>query len=218
MLTILLSGCAFGLVSGIEDQAVPPDELPATEVDLKGRTYAIAAEALSITDPPGLDGMKDDFLSRKLLVFVAAEDQDALELRITLAAPDGRQDPCEKVRAFPIADFSQDPLFSVEGGELTTSFGGGHPATFRELALSGVFDPDALAWHDGTMDAMLDARELEPALPEGTDVCELVDGLGGACEACDDGEDLCFHLGIEGIRAQQIEMDFDEDPSSRCNR
>lgn len=218
MLTILLSGCAFGLVSGIENGVAPVDELPATEVDLKGRTYAIGADALTITDPPGLDGMKDDFLSRPLLVFVADEAEDALEMRITLAAPDGRQDPCEAVRAFPAADFSQDPLFDVQGGELTTSFGGGFPATFRELGLTGIFDPDALAWHDGTMDAMLDARELEPALPEGTDVCELVDGLGGACEACDDGEEVCFHLGIEGIRAVQIDMAFDEDPSSRCHR
>lgn len=217
MLTILLSGCAFGLVSGIEEDGIGTEELPPTEVALAGRSYAIGAEALTIADPPGLDGMKDEFLSRPLLVFVAEQSGDELQLRITLAAPDGRQDPCEKVRAFPAADFSQDPLFDVRGGELTTSFGGGHPATFRELALTGIFDPDAQAWHDGTMDAMLDARELEPALPEGTDVCELVEGLGGACTACGDGEEACFQLGIEGIRAVRADLDFDEEPEG-CKR
>lgn len=226
---LLLAGfsvaCQFGLSSELVADGSGLDEpadtagadvtsgLPPTAVSLKGMTYGIAADAMTITDPPGLDGFKDQILSRDMLVYVAGEDDDALELDIALAAADGTQDVCEAVRTFPPADFSQNPAFAAGPGEVHTTFGGGHAASFRDLELTGIFDEYAFNWREGTLDAMLDGRELAPALPKGADVCELVDGMGGECVACDDGDIACFHLRIEQIVAEKLEIAFDTTPT-----
>ncbi len=225
LLAGLSAGCSFGLSSSIEvgvDTFASGEDtagidaasgLPPTAVSLVGMTYAIGADTMVIVDPPGLDGFKDQILARDVLVFVAGQDQEALKLNIALAGADGAQDVCEAVRTFPTADYSRNPAFEAGPGELHTTFGGGHAAAFRELELTGIFDEYAFNWRNGTLDAMLDGRELAPALPKGADVCKLVDGMGGACEPCDDGEEACFHLRIEQVVAERVEIEFDVTPT-----
>jgi hypothetical protein len=225
----LLPGCSFGLTAvsdvdvvdvsdgGADGPAVSDDDGPApTAVDLDGRLYAIAPDDLTVVEPAGLDGMFDQVLDRDVLVYVEEESADSIVLDVTLAGPDGLQDPCESVRRFPEGDWRENPVFDVGPGELTTSFGG-HAASFRRLRMSGVFDEYAFSWTDGTLAAELDTRELAPALPSVDDLCGLVEELQGACEPCDDGVEACFALRIEGIVAQQLDADFDPgNGEARC--
>ncbi|MFZ5475595.1 MAG: hypothetical protein ACOZNI_02365 [Myxococcota bacterium] len=218
----LLPGCSFGLMAvpeveddglfgvdpGDEPRSDQDDALTETAVDLDGKLYAIAPDAFTVTEPPGLDGLFDEVLDRDVLVFVESETSDEIVMDVTLAGTDGEQNPCEPVRAFPAGDWSENPVFDVGPGELTTSFGG-HRASFRDLQMSGVFDEYAFTWTDGTLSAELDTRELAPALPEVDDLCELVEELRGSCEPCDDGADACFALRIEGIVAEQRDSVFD---------
>ena len=229
-LLLALTGCNFGLtmetgLGGVDapldggdtdagsgpDAQSEADALPETAVELTGKLYGIPPASMNVTEPPGLNGIFDQVLDRPVLVYIEDETSSTLQLDVALAGTDGRQDPCEAVRRFPEGDWSENPVFDVGPGELTTSFGG-HPATFRHLELSGVFDEYAFAWRDGTLDAQLDTRELAPALPGVDDLCGMVEALGGTCTACDDGEELCFELRIEGIIADMVDDDFEVEP------
>lgn len=236
-----LVGCGgFGLSGGVEDGALdageglwddgaddgdgfeaPDDDgrgevLSETTVALEGRVYAITPAGFRVTEPPGLDALFGEVLDRDVLVFVADETDAALTLNVSLAASDGRQDPCEAVRAFPAGDWTSNPAFEVGPGRLDTSFGG-NAASFRDLSLSGIFDADGGAWRYGMLSAMLDTRELAPALGGIDDVCGLVEDLGGACTACSDGEEACFSLVLEDIVADEVPVAYDATPDvSSC--
>ena len=239
LLPLHLAGCAFGLsvtpLDEVDAQADPDtgggwdgsgrtdedDEgggdapLAPTSADLEGRVYSIPLGALHVVEPAGLGALLAEAVDRDLLVYVAQESSDSLALAAALAGADGQQDPCEVVRAFPAADWSQNPLFEAGPGVLEASFAGS-PAQFRELVLAGVFDADGGAWRDGTLSAELDTRELQPALSEFGDLCALVAELGGACHACDDGADACFDLRVDDVVAEESRVAFD--PSPECAR
>jgi hypothetical protein len=229
----LLVGCTLGLQQNVyPDESVSDDgaggitdpeaaqeeeeELEPTEVGLEGKLYSVTARNLTITEPAGLDAMAEDMLDKDILVYVEEESADELTMMVALSGTDGLQDPCETVREFPAADWSQNPVFDVGPTDLDASFGG-EPAQLRDVRMSGVFDRSGFAWRDGTLSAIMDARELEGALGD-IDVCELVQELGGSCNSCRDGKAFCFALEIEDILAEKIEADFDTTPGrSRCN-
>lgn len=224
-----LIGCTLGLdpildaetpaFADAEDTAGSPggdtDETGPrpTTATLEDRLYRMTADDMVVTEPPGLDGLWDQVLQTPLLAYVNRESSDSLELMLALAGADGLQDPCEAVRSLPPADWSANPAFSAGPGELATSFAG-HAAAFRKLEISGVVDESAGGWHDGTLDAELDTRELQPALGM-DDVCGFVAELGGDCHACGDGEEACFHVSIEQVTAEWVDARFDPTPEGR---
>ena len=226
LLVTLASGCGFGLDSQFatpisapsfadagEASAEEEDGLPSTAVALEGRLYTLEAADMEVLQPPGLDGLWDQVLTRPLLVYVSGESSATLRLDAALGTPSGEQDPCEAVRHFPEADWTQNPVFDAGPGVLETSFAG-HSATFREVQLSGVVDEYGFGWRDGTLTAVLDTRELRAALGGVDDVCALVESLGGECFACSDGEPACFDLEIGEVTAHYSEASFDPTPSS----
>lgn len=220
-------GCGFGLDSALAppvpeggfsggDMSEPPaaaedEDLPETAVDLEGKLYTLTAADMVVTQPPGLNGLWDQVLTRPMLVQVAGESDASLSLLAALGTESGEQDPCESVRRFPDADWSANPVFDAGPGLLSTSFGGS-PATLRDVQLGGVIDEYGFGWRDGTMAATVDTRELRAALPEIDDLCALVETLGGECIACDDGEPACFALQITDITAHYSEAEFDSTP------
>ncbi|GDX78758.1 hypothetical protein LBMAG42_05690 [Deltaproteobacteria bacterium] len=226
-LLLSLSGCAFGLETGLSATPIPAragggvvhdggaaaeDEgLPLTSVDLTGRLYAMSAEDMTVTEPPGLAGLWDKVLTTPLLVYVEKETEDELRLDTALANADGTQNLCEKVRQFPDASWQENPVFAAGPGAFDTSFAGS-AATVRDVELSGVIDEYGFGWRDGTLDATLDTRELKPALGGLDDVCALVSDLGGECFACTDGEIACFTLSIEDVTARFVDAEFDVTP------
>lgn len=228
-LLLPLSGCAIGLdplstaepipgfadgedTAGLADPDTGEGAQP-TQVAMAGRLYRMSADDMVVTEPEGLDGLWDQVLTTPLLVYVVDESATQLQLVAALADEDGLQNPCEKVREFPSADWSHNPAFAAGPGVLDTSFAG-TPASFRELTIRGVVDPYAFGWREGTLDAELDTRELQPALGF-DDVCAFVTDLGGDCHACSDGVDACFHVAIEQVQAEYVDAPFDLTPDTR---
>jgi hypothetical protein len=195
-----------------EDDAEDDPTAPVTAVDLTGRVYGITLANLDVVEPPGVGALLAQEVDRDLLVYVAEETAASLTFAVALAAANGAQDPCETVRTFPVADWSDNPYFVAGPGVLEASFGGS-PASFRDLELTGTFDADGGAWREGTLSAELDTRELAPALGGLGDLCELLADLGGTCEPCGDGADACFTLRVEDVVATQRSTSFDIDPS-----
>src|SRR4051812_42080722 len=82
------TGCSFGLALQPErvfeaegpqspaeqndEGAVSPaeEELPATEVDLAGKLYAVDPASMNVVEPAGLDALLDQVLTRDVLVYV----------------------------------------------------------------------------------------------------------------------------------------------------
>ena len=226
LLVPFAAGCGFGLDSQLappvpeggfaegENADVPDEEvLPPTSVDLEGKLYTLTAADMHVVQPPGLDGLWEQVLTRPLLVQVAGESEASLSLLAALGTESGEQDPCESVRRFPDADWSANPVFDAGPGVLDTSFGGS-PATLREVRRSGGVDEYGFGWRDGTLDAVVDTRELHAALSSIDDLCALVDTLGGECVACADGEPFCFDLSVAEITAAYSEAPFDPTPDT----
>lgn len=226
MLVFLLACGDFGLTSGVDvveadaggaggyapygedDEQV--DETPVS-VDLAGRTWAVDLAEVKVTEPPGMGSMLALMDSTILLFHASNEKERSLDLVVSLAAADGTQNPCEKVQSLPSAEWL-NPLFAIDEGTLNITISGNNVA-FSEAILGATIDADGAGWHDGGLSARIDAREFEAALPQGTDMCELVDAMDGECEACDDGADKCFDLIIEDISAVKARGDFDLTPS-----
>lgn len=230
-----VTGCAMGLQPMVESELIPApsgdvgqnppsedddesgdDALPETSVALEGMVYRIAPGSMTIVEPAGLERMKDQFLTRDVLVYVSEEKAASITFAVALAGDDGRQDPCEAVREFPRADWTANPVFEAGPGTIDASFGG-EPAQLREALFGGVFDEYGFGWTEGSLSFQLDTRELDGALGDGVDGCELVEALGGECGRCGDGEPVCFDVIIEQITAVKAEIGFDErNDGSRC--
>lgn len=210
----MLPGCAFGLLEG---DTGAWQELPAeegwewtTEAELAGRTFSIAPENLPLVEPEGLAPLLEEALATRVLVHVDGQDADTLDLSVTMAGADGRQDPCQPIVGIPSATW-ENPWFEAGPAELVTSFGG-HPATLRAVSFSGVFDRWGVGWTEGRLRATLDAREVDAALPEGLTTCGLLEELGSACEACEDGVAACVTLVFEGVVADLVDVEWQRDP------
>lgn len=215
MLSLLL-GCTLGLQDGTSegDWASIPEEDEGwgwtVESDLTGRTYSIAPEHLPLVEPEGLGPFLEEALTTRVLVHVDRQDGDSLDLSVTMAAADGRQDPCQPIVAIPSASW-MNPYFEAGPTVMTTTFGG-HPATLSDLFFSGVFDRWGVGWTEGTLVATLDGREVDAALPEGLTTCGLLEDLGSACIPCADGEPFCVTLVFEGVVADLVDLEWQRDP------
>ncbi len=209
LLPVMLSACGFGLDEMVADDALLPQE-PPVEVVLEGATYAVSLLDVTVLEPPGLATVFADLDSGPALFHVVREDGDIIELAIALGAVDGRQSKCEPVHALPPADFSGNPWLEVHGAALPLSLGG-HPVSLDYMGLTALFSPDGEDWQSGTLDAVLDTRELAPLFKEGTDVCALVEGMEGTCEPCADGQIACVDVSLDDVIGRQVPIRFDPD-------
>lgn len=221
VLSSVLVGCGGVGLEAMPDEVVPGTADPtaddagvaaaATTGDLGGELFVIHRAGLEVVDPPGLDTMLDQVLDRDVLFYVAAEESTRIRIDLALAGTTGAQDPCATVVELPTADWSHNPVFEVGPGRLEVPISGAL-TTFRDLTLTGTFAEDGTSWSDGEMSAELDARELAAAVPEGTDVCGLVEAMGGACHACDDGAKTCFTLAFDHVGGEKVGLEFDPTP------
>lgn len=218
VLSSVLAGCGGVGLEAMPEEAVPGTADPAADdgmavptSDLAGDVFVIRRAGLQVVEPPGLDTMLDDVLDRDVLFYVAAEESTRIRIDLALAGETGAQDPCAAVVELPTADWTHNPVFEVGPGRLDVPISG-ELTTFRELSLTGTFAEDGASWGDGELSAELDTRELAAAVPEGTDLCGLVEAMGGACHACDDGAKVCFTLAFEEVRGERVELEFDPTP------
>lgn len=195
------------------DSEFPTVDDPPIDADLSGRLYSIGAGNMVIEAPSGLDTVKAQLFPHNLLIYVVDQAGTRLQLAMALAGDDGRQNHCEVVRTLPVADWSNNPAFLVGPGSVQTTFAGS-AATFLDFQLYGVFEPDAARFGHGVLEAGLDLRDLQAALP-GTD-CTALEGYGGSCGACPDGELQCFELRVTQFKGDFLDSAFDSRETGDC--
>lgn len=223
----MLSACGdIGLVASPDDHVVsagaPGDSAeeveeaaPRVQAGLAGRTYRVDLTSVQAVQPSGLSALMATSGSDFLLFHVLDESADELSMVVTLAASDGRQNPCEPVQSLPTADWSGNPRFSIERGSVGMRIGG-EDVTLYETRLAATVAEDATLFSDGDLEATIDTRELGDALGE-TDVCELVEAMDGSCTACDDGAVRCVEVILAEIIGVEVNFGFDpENDGSSC--
>jgi hypothetical protein len=213
-LAFTLSGCgSIGLDVMEQDQtsAGPADaQVPADQVSvgLSGRTYSAFLADMTVLEPAGLQALIPQVADEELLFHVVAEGSGLLDIVMALAAEDGTQNPCEPVYDLPRADWSSNPEFVIEDGETEIQIGG-KPVLLGRLDLEAHVTTDGSLWDDAVLTAVIDTRDLlGGSLSTETDVCELVENMGGECLACADGAMACATLSLK-LQAEQVDVDFD---------
>lgn len=220
LLLATLAGCgslgldpAYDIEEGTE--AGDYDELDQVDVPLTDRTYAAPMADIRVLQPSGLDTLLHDNVSGALLFHVADEDLDRLSIMMTMGDEDGRQDPCVAVYSLPEADWTTNPEFAIEGGRTEIEIGS-QPVSLTSLSLESVVSSDGAEWETAHIRTLLDTRDLlGGSLSEDTDVCALVENMGGECRECDDGVQACAVLELE-LTAYEVAVSFDEHGQGGC--
>lgn len=196
-----------GTTVGVDGSGAPP-----TEVTVQGLLFGVGAGDFDVAEPAGADALVDELFTYDVLIYVEEELSDSLHLDLSLAGADGYQNPCEPVVALPKAEWD-NPDFAAGPADFSATLGG-EPVTLYDFSLHGQFDTYAFGWHEGGLSANFDAREVNPALPEGLFACELLAGLGSPCVACPDGDPSCFSLELVHIEAELVSWPFDPTPDT----
>jgi len=206
---LLLSACGLGLEpmdTGALSAAQGGDPV---SVDLAGRTYAVPLSQVTVLEPAGLQAVLPQVATSDLLFHVSDEATDTLDLVMSMAAADGAQDPCQPVYSLPAAAW-RNPELDIQDGTTRIDIAG-QPLTLSRLNMQATVSTDGGRWDTAELAAFIDTRDLlGGSLPEGTDICGIVENMGGTCEACDDGVEACSWLRME---LQATETDISYDPS-----
>jgi hypothetical protein len=183
-------------------------DLEPVDADLEGRTYVVDVSTLTAVDPPGLDALLATMDSSYLLFHVTTQLSDALVFSTALADSTGAQTLCEPVQDLPPATWSTNPVWSIDRGTFDITLSG-EQVTLGEAYMTAIFVPDGSRWDDGTVQAVIDTRELGGVIADGVDACELVESMGGACIPCPDETNLCVNVDLEDIVGEETGIAFD---------
>lgn len=216
---LLATGCGgFGLdplagpgmdTGALLDELDAPDPV---DVPLSGLTYATPMAELQVLQPAGLQALLGDQSEATLLFHVLDEDLDKLTLAMTMGDAAGDQDACTPVFVLPEADWTTNPELEIVGGRTEIEIAN-QPVALESLGLEATVRADGGAWESVHIRTLLDTRDLlGGSLPEGTDVCELVENMDGECRECADGELACAVLELQ-LQTRLVETDFDPQPS-----
>jgi hypothetical protein len=184
---------------------------PEVGVTIDGRTYEAELADVVVIQPAGLQPFIQD-TAEGLLFHVSGETSSTLEWTVGLSTSSGNQNACEPVYELPQADWSANPEFFIRNGAMEIPVNG-EPVGLDQLSLETVVAADGKSW-DGVLGAMLDLRDLESTVAEGTDLCALVAAIGATCEPCSDGTDMCVYVEME-IQAEQVTVSFDDSEDGR---
>ena len=107
-----------------------------------------------------------------------------------------RQDYCDPSIAFPEADFSANPFFSI-GPQDTTFNVAGYAVDIEDLNITGAFAPDATFIEGATLSGTIDTRPLAGLIDPKNEaaICELAANFQAECQPCpSDGAPFCLTL------------------------
>lgn len=186
-----------------------------TSGSLDGTAYAIDLSRGRYVRPEGLGDLLGQFLTTQVLLGVQGSTADTLETIGATAEAESfppTEDLCVPTVAFPVADFTQDPYFVIDGvGTRVPLTIAGYAVTIDDLVMSGAFSPDASSLGGVRLTGSLDTYPLAeivdatcvdgspdyPACLEA--VCDLAAVIGG-CETCPaDGQVHCLNLVVDSL-------------------
>jgi len=195
------------------------------QIDLQGRTYALDLSEVRFLAGEGLEEVAATLVSPTMLVGVYAVDEEGIHLRVAMPSDDDPevQDYCVRTVDLPVADFFDEPFFSLSATDV--SFGASSATVdLRRLDFTGTVSPDALWMGGGTFAAVLDTRDIAQIIvgssPE--TLCAIADGLGVPCDLCpQDGQPWCVTLDVLDVTADwlpdvQIDPILEASADPRC--
>lgn len=195
--------CAGLLVAACGDGSTGANNNDGPELD---RTYHLSITSSDWSEPEGIGSIIGSYVPDFLLDVVDVTDT-GLQLvgAVTQSKGEPVQDLCRETIAFPTAPLEADGSF-VAGPVAFPIEVSGYEVTIHDLTISGTFSPDATALLDASFEGVLDAREFEGFFGTDADgVCNLVAGVGAACEACPgDGEPYCLTLRAGSLSAAEV--------------
>ncbi|GEM_PF-4906315 len=200
---------------GSDETGIDVPELGA-EVDppVAGTAWRVWLADVEVSEPPGGAALFDTLLEEDSLIFYVDWAGAQSFGMLVAVGVDGVQDLCEVPQELPTADFGDNPLFRIEHVDLTID-PSGTGVTARDATLMGILDGSGWSW--GALRASLDSRDFQEDLDAlGLDACELLEDLGSACVACDDGVETCMDLAIDGMTAEPYPGTFDPNAGDAC--
>jgi hypothetical protein len=172
---------------------------------LAGNSYNLDLTSGRFVQPPDVGELLGSYLGEVTILVGVAE---ASASNITMVGAIGvegavppAQDTCEPTIDFPVADFTENPFFSV-GPDTTTFTVSDVSVTIENLLVSGAFSPAGDYVDGGVLAGKIDTRPLVPLLDEEGDdnaICEITNSLQIPCEPCPDGEPYCLTLYVDSI-------------------
>ena len=179
---------------------------------LVGNAYKLDLANARFVKPEGIGALLSQYLTVDVLVGIESTDNSEIKM-IGAIAEEGSEPPvqaeCDPTIDFPVADFSQNPYFSVSGDKFEINVEDLSVA-IEDFSLSGDFAPDG-SYIDGVqLIGSIDTRPLVPLLgDEGSPddaICALAATLNISCEPCSDGTgDFCLSLEADSIAAPGID-------------
>jgi len=178
---------------------------PATPADLIDRTYLLDLASGRWVQPEGIGSMIGGLIGDEAQVFIGVTDATDTEVSLMGAVGDGSggQDICTETFDFPIAaDFSGNPLFSVESDALELAVAG-YDVEIEDLVISGAFAPDGSLIAGAVLEGTLDVNLLAGVV--GDDPCALLVAVGVTCEECSDGTGPhCLSVVVQDMTAEEL--------------
>jgi len=179
---------------------------------LVGNAYILELGDARFVKPEGIGALLSQYLTVDVLIGIESTDNDQIKMIGAIAEEDSEppvQAADEPTIDFPVADFSENPYFSVTGDEFVINVED-YSITIDDFSLSGDFAPDGTYIDGVTLIGSIDTRPLVPLLGDESSaddaICVLASTLNINCEACPDGTgDFCLSLEADSISAPQID-------------
>ncbi|MBT3217559.1 MAG: hypothetical protein HN348_00575 [Proteobacteria bacterium] len=189
----------------------PPEteDTDTTEpVNLEGATYRLSTGNLTV---PGADqGMNDLlklFFIRTLIIQFHNVTDSAATIRLAFVEENSDplvQDPCMETIEFP--EGTRDEL-TVEIGPTDVSFDG---ADVEDLHMTATVSTKGTRIDEIVIESVIDLRQAESfGFGTAQDLCESTEGYGVPCQKCDDNSKTCLDLTIEGLTANEAEVEIE---------
>lgn len=176
---------------------------PGPLVGRLGRTWRFDLTTSRITEPADAGELLRSYLGSHLLVQVVAEETAGMTLR--LAWSDGDADVQSAVAsAVDTPAAPNEGLFTTEPADFVLFALDDMPA--EQLVLSGTMSEDYLRVDDASLVLLGDTVALQEILSEEepTAFCDLLTGLGGACQPCASGAETCAWFRFEGLTGVDV--------------
>jgi hypothetical protein len=203
-----------------QDDSGEPQGNPDEYAFLEGKSYAINLADATITKPPGVGSILLTLVTVPVILLEVTSVGASLEMMGAMADESGTaQNYCSASFDFPPADFSGAPAFTAGPTDFSFTVQGS-TLILHNLSIAGTFAVDGSYYDHGTLEAIIDLREVEAGFPDlgytADQLCELVAGFGAPCEPCTDTELYCLTLAAESIVAAEMALDLEEVTADDC--
>ena len=176
---------------------------------LIGLTSVLLFENVKFTQPENIGSILSLYFDVPLLVGVLGADNTEIDVVAALGYFDNvdgyKQRINEPTWTFGQVNLDGSAYFVGEVEEIDLGYNNVSIPVYN-FGLSGTYAPDGSHFAGATLSGKVDTRHMAPLFGQTEEnyVCELVGGMGVACEACPDGETFCITILGEEIVSEAV--------------